>query len=315
MVAILGAGGPVGTGLGAELAAKGVAFRVVSRNPRPVEGAQELAADLSDPAAMRAAVDGADVACLLVGLKYDTAVWKALWPRIMRNAIDACRRTGTKLLFFDNVYMYGRVAGAMTEATPYRPCSAKGEIRAQIATALMDEVKAGTITAMIARSADFYGPNARNGIPNLLVFEPLAKHGTASWLLNASVPHSLTFTPDAARGVAMLIERESAWNQIWHLPTAPEPPTGTAIIEMAAAALGARPKSRVLGKPMLRLAALFDPRVRESLEMLYQYDAPYVFDATKFARAFGFAGTPYGDGIRVAAAALARRSPDGYDRP
>ena len=104
----------------------------------------------------------------------------------------------------------------------------------------------------------------------------------------------------------MLAERESAWNQVWHLPTAPDPPTGKEFIEMAAAAFGVKPKYRVLGKPLLRVAGWFDPRIRESYEMLYQSEFPYVFDSTKFATEFGFAGTPYADGIRIAAESYAR---------
>ncbi|MFY9781098.1 MAG: NAD-dependent epimerase/dehydratase family protein [Candidatus Baltobacteraceae bacterium] len=302
MVTILGAGGPIGNELTALLSTKATPLRLVARHPKAAPGVETVAADLADPEQTLAAVTGSEVACLLVGLKYDLATWRELWPRIMGNTIDACKRTGTKLLFFDNVYMYGSVEGPMTEATPYRPCSKKGEIRARIATALMDEVRAGNLTAMIARSADFYGPNTKNGVPNVLMFEPFAKRGTASWLVDANVPHSLTFTPDAARGVAMLIERESAWNQIWHLPTAPDPLTGKAFIQMAAEAFGVPAKYRVLNNLMLRVAALFDPVVRESLEMLYQNAAPYLFDSTKFATEFGFAGTPYAAGIHSTAA-------------
>ena len=300
-MAILGAGGAIGNELAATLAEKNTPFRLVGRNPRPVAGAEVFAADLSDLQQTVAAVSGATVVCLVVGLKYDLATWKELWPRIMANTIEACKQTQARLLFFDNVYMYGRVDGPMTEQTPYAPCSKKGAIRAQIATALMEEVKRGNLVAMIARSADFYGPNVGNSVPNALVFEPFAKAATASWLVNATVPHSLTFTPDAARGVAMLAERETAWNQIWHLPTSPAPPTGKEFIEMAAAEFGVRPKYRVLSKPMLRVAGLYDPRVRESYEMLYQWDSPYLFDSSKFAMEFGSAATPYCEGIRITA--------------
>ncbi len=298
---ILGAGGAIGNELAAILAAKNAPFRLVGRNPKPVAGAEVFAADLSDLEQTVAAVSGSDVVFLLAGLKYDLAVWRELWPRIMTNAIEACKRAQAKLVFFDNVYMYGKVDHPMTEQTPYAPSSKKGEIRAAIATELMDQVKAGNLTATIARSADFYGPRIKTGVPNLLVFEPFATGGTASWLVNDAVPHSLTFTPDAARGVAMLAERESAWNQVWHLPTAPDPPTGKAFVEMAAARFGVKPKYRVLGKPLLRVVGLFDPQVRESYEMLYQSEAPYLFDSTKFAKEFGFAGTPYSEGIRIAA--------------
>ena len=191
--------------------------------------------------------------------------------------------------------------GAMTEETPYAPSSKKGAVRAELATTLMDQVKAGNLRAMIARAADFYGPHTAHGVPNVLVFEAFAKGGTASWLISDKLPHSLTFTSDAARGVAMLAERESAWNQVWHLPTTPEPPTGKAFIEMVAAQFGVPAKYRVLSRPVLRIVGLFNPDVRESYEMLYQSDAPYIFDSSKFAAEFGFAGTPYPEGIRITA--------------
>ena len=264
MITILGAGGPIGNELAKILAEQKRAFRLVGRNPKPWPGAVVFGADLADQDQTIQAVAGSSVVLLLVGLKYDLRVWQELWPRIMANTIEACKRAQAKLVFFDNVYMYGRVIGPMTENTPYAPCSKKGEIRAQIATTLMNEAKAGNLNALIARSADFYGPDAHNGVPNVSVFEPLANGRRASWLVNAAVPHSLTSTPDAARGVAMLAERESAWNQVWHLPTAPDPPTGKEFIAMAAKEFGVAPKSRVLSRPMLRVVGWFAPLVRES---------------------------------------------------
>jgi nucleoside-diphosphate-sugar epimerase len=95
----------------------------------------------------------------------------------------------------------------MSEETPFNPCSRKGEIRATIASMLIDEWKSGTLTAMIARSADFYGPDTQNAGTNLLVFQPLARRRKASWLVNDSVPHSFTYTPDAARSLVQLVGR------------------------------------------------------------------------------------------------------------
>jgi nucleoside-diphosphate-sugar epimerase len=308
MISILGAGGPIGNEVAKILAASHAPFRQVSRNPKPVAGGEVFAADLADREQTIRAVAGSSVVHLLVGLKYDLRVWQELWPRIMANTIEACKRAQAKLIFFDNVYMYGKVDGAMTEETPYAPCSKKGEIRARIARTLMNEVKAGSLSAMIARAADFYGPDTEHGVPNVLVFEPFAKKNTASWLVNAEVPHSLTFTPDAARGVAMLAERESAWNQVWHLPTAPNPPAGREFIEMAAKEFGVAPKFRVLSRPMLRLAGWFKPLIGESYEMLYQSDSRYLFDSTKFAKEFGFAGTSYPEGIRIVADSYKRKA-------
>jgi hypothetical protein len=110
----------------------------------------------------------------------------------MANAIEACKRSGARLIFFDNVYIYGKASGTMTEETPFNPCSKKGEVRAKIATSLINEWKAGALAAMIARAADFYEPETPNGLPDVLVFEPFVKNQKASWLANDSVPHSYT---------------------------------------------------------------------------------------------------------------------------
>ena len=310
MITILGAGGTISNELVKILAAKKEPFRLVSRNPQPVPGVTEtVATDLSDKEQAIRAVRGSTVVHLLVGLKYDHKLWAELWPRIMSNAIEACKRAGTKLVFFDNVYMYGKVDHAMTEDTPFNPCSKKGEIRAKIATTLINEWKTGALTAMIARSADFYGPDTKNSVPNIMVFEPFRKNQKASWLVNNSVPHSFTYTVDAARSLVTLVDADSTWNQTWHVPTAPNPPTGKEFIAVAAKEMGVQPNYRVLSKPMIRLAGLFNPQIRESNEMLYQYDSPYLFDSSKYARAFNFPGTPYAAGIRATAASSKKFTP------
>ena len=297
MHTILGAGGAIGVELVGALAKKGRRIRLVSRKPTPGASAEAVAADLADRDQTIGAVAGSQVAYLLVGLKYDQRIWCELWPRIMSNVIEACKRADAKLIFFDNVYAYGRVVGPMTERTPFNPSSRKGEIRARIAATLLNEVAAGRLTALVARSADFYGPGVRTSVANLLVLDKLAAGSRAAWLVNDGVRHSWTFTPVAARSLALLAATDSAWNQTWHVPTAPSPPTGREFITAAAKVFGVEPKYRVLGRALLRLAGLFNSDIRESYEMLYQYEAEHLFDASKFAAAFSFAPTGYAEGI------------------
>ncbi len=308
MHTILGAGGAIGIGLVRELLGSGKNVRLVGRNPAPVEGTETIAADLSSLDQTVRAVAGSKVAYLLVGLKYDLKVWRALWPPIMQNAIEACKRAQAKLIFFDNVYMYGRVKGAMTEETPFFPCSRKGEVRAEVATRLLTEIKGGNLTALIARSADFYGPGAKTGVPNVLVLDKFARGARAMWLANDSVKHSITFTPDAAKSLAVLADSEKAWNETWHVPTAANPPTGKDFVGMAARAFGVEPKYRVLTRPMVRVAGLFDSTIREIFEMLYQNEYEYVFDSTKIEKAFNIVPTSYAQGIAVASAAAGKRA-------
>jgi nucleoside-diphosphate-sugar epimerase len=229
---------------------------------------------------------------LCVGLKYDFEIWQQLWPKIMRNTIDACKAHGARLVFFDNVYMYGRVDGPMTEETPYNPCSKKGELRAQMATRLMEEVRVGNLMGMIARAADFYGPHCRTSILNLLVIDRLAAGKRAWWLGNIRSKHSFTFTPDAGKALLRLALEDRSYQQVWHLPTARPAPTGADWINLCAQATGRAAKHITLSRPMVKLMGLFDPTVGEIYEMLYQNETDYVFDSSKIERAFGIAPTP-----------------------
>lgn len=302
MHTILGAGGVIGRELLRELAIRGERVRLVSRSPELIAGAMEvISADISNLDQMLQAVSGSRIVYLLVGLKYDLKIWQKLWPAIMQNTIEACKRAKAKLIFFDNVYMYGKVKGPMTEETPYRPVSKKGEVRAQIATMLLDEIHSGNLTALIARCADFYGPEATNSVANVLIFDKFAKGDKALWLVNDSVRHSFTFTPDAGKSLALLAFNDKAWNQTWHVPTAPDPPIMKEFIHMVAHEFGVPPKYRILKRPMIKLAGVFDKTIREIYEMLYQYDSDYIFDSTKFARAFQFEPTSHAVGIRTTA--------------
>ena len=127
MITILGAGGAISNEVVKLLAARELPFRLVGRHPVSKPGATEVvSADLSDKEQTVRAVAGSSVVFLLAGLKYDHKVWAELWPRIMANTIEACKRANARLIFFDNVYMYGKVAGAMTEDTPFNPMQQKG---------------------------------------------------------------------------------------------------------------------------------------------------------------------------------------------
>ncbi len=309
MITILGAGGAIGSELARRLLARTEALRLVSRNPKPFTGAEMMAADLTDPASTAAAVTGSRIVFLLAGLKYDLDVWRKQWPAVMRNTIEACKKAGARLVFFDNVYMYGKVDGAMTEQTPFRPSSRKGGVRAEIATMLLREIAAGNLTAMIARAPDFYGPHVATGIPNLLVFDKLSKGKRAMCLASDSTRHSYAYTPDCAQALVMLSESDSAWNQTWHVPTAPNPPTGKQFIELAARALDTAPKYFVLNRLLLAMAGWFDGTIAELREMLYQNEFDYIFDSSKFTDRFGMQPASYPEGIRQSAGAeVAARS-------
>ena len=300
MQTILGANGTIGRILAKELARHTDKVRLVSRNPRRVNETDELhPIDLLKPGAVDKAVEGSDVVYLTVGLEYKLKVWEQQWPLLMRETIDACIKHNSKLVFFDNIYMYDRDAVPhMTEESRVSPASRKGQVRKRISEMLLNAESKGKITALIARSADFYGPDNKNSFVNEMVLKNLAAGKRAMWFMNKNVVHSFTYTPDAAAATALLGNTPDAYGQVWHLPTESSRLTGTDFIKMCAEELKVKPRITVVSPMMIRLLGLFIPVMREMPEMMYQYDRDYFFDSSKFTSRFGITATPYLTGIQ-----------------
>ena len=193
--------------------------------------------------------------------------------------------------------MYGLVNGPMTERTPYQPSSVKGQIRADIADMLMNEVKAGNIKASIARAPDFYGTDSSNSFIDMMVLSNYAKKKAAQWMGNPNKKHNYIYIPDAGKAVFLLGQNPDSDNQIWHLPTAPVV-TGKQFLDIAARIYHVKPKYMRLTKWMLWLIGLFNKLVMGTVEMYYQTDHDYIFDSSKFEKTFNFKPTSYENGIK-----------------
>lgn len=301
MQTILGANGTIGKLLARELMSYTDRVRLVSRKPRKVNETDELmAADLTEPGAVDRAVKGSEVVYLVVGFEYKAKVWEEKWPPLMRNTIDACAKHGAKLVFFDNVYMYDRdQISHMTEETAVNPPSRKGEVRKRISEKLLEAAREGWIEALIARSADFYGPDNNNNFITQMVMKNFREGKKAMWFVGSEFRHSFTYTPDAARATALLGNTPDAYGEVWHLPTESHPVTGREMITMIASEMGVEPKISLLPKFMIRPLGLFIPIMKEMREMIYQYDRDYFFDSSKFTRRFNISATPYAEGIKA----------------
>lgn len=298
MHTILGAGGAVANALTRELTNNNETIRLVSRKEIRTSGNTTWQkADLLNQQDITVAVKGSHVVYLTAGLVYDKDIWRQQWPAIMQNVINAVKDEGARLIFFDNIYMYGLVNGPITEETPYKPVSIKGEIRAGIAEKLMNEVKAGNINATIARGADFYGTENMNSFLDMMVIDKYAKGQRAQWIGNVEKLHNFSFIPDMGKAMYLLGQTPESANQIWHMPTA-KPLTGKQFIEMTAKIYGVEPKYFAINKFMMQLFGLFNKITKEMVEMYYQYDHDYNFNSDKFEKAFNFEPTTYADGIR-----------------
>lgn len=299
MQTILGAGGDIGKLLALELKNYTSRIRLVSRNPIKVNDTDELfIADLTNREAVFEAVKGSSVVYLTVGYAYKLKIWKQLWIPTMQNTIDACLAHGAKLVFFDNIYMYGKEAMShITEDCLIDPPSKKGKIRATVAQILLDAVKREKLEALIARSADFYGKASKNSVLKILVMDNFRKGKRACWQSDLTKIHSFTFTADAAKGTALLGNTEDAYGEVWHLPTSPEKLTGKDYIDLTAELMNVKSRHFVLSKTLIGLLGLFMPQMKELKEMQYQNDRDYFFDSSKFNKRFNYTPASYRQGI------------------
>lgn len=301
MKTILGAGGTTANALTKELLFHNPneQIRLVSRRPVNTTGANVTwtKADLLNYAEVLVTVKGSTIIYMCAGLVYDKKIWQEQWPVVMQNLINASKETQARLIFFDNVYMYGLVKGPMLETTPYNPVSTKGEVRARIATQLMDEVKAGNIQATIARAADFYGTDTKNSFIDMMVLDKYANKQSAQWIGDPKVVHNFTYIPDTGKALYLLGQNEQSGNQIWHLPTA-APISGKEFITLAANIYEVKPAYSSVNKLMLQMVGLFKKVVAGTVEMYYQFDHDYDFNSSKFENAFQVKPTSYEDGLK-----------------
>lgn len=283
---ILGAGGAIGNALAAALTAYPTSVRLTSRSPKTVTGNEELfPADLLQLTAVEKAVAGSDVVYLTAGLPYKLSVWQAQWPVIISNVIAACKKHNSRLVFFDNNYLYAASdIGRQTEKSKVAPPSKKGTVRAGLVRQVETAMAEG-LTAVIVRAADFYGPGISNSMLLETVYKNLKKGKKAMLMGPTTVKHNYTYTPDAGAATALIGNTADAYNQTWHLPSS-ESLTNEQWVQLFAGALGTAPKYSTMPRFILQVGGLFNPFLKELPEMMYQYNQNYFFDSRKFAQRF-----------------------------
>ncbi len=310
MQTIIGSGGAIGLPLAKALLSYTDKIRLVSRHPVKVNPTDELMSiDASDLSQIDRAVAGSSVVYVVIGFEYKLSVWQTLWPPFLKAVIEACKKHQAKLVFFDNVYMYQPSAiPHMTESSPLGAISKKGQVRQHLHEMIMRAVESNQLNALIARSADFYGPDNKSSALNLMVADNLIKGKKAQAFGDISKIHTYTYTPDAAVATALLGNRTEAYNQVWHVPTTHEKLTNQQWINLVARELQVDPKIQPVPVWMMKLLGLFVPIMREFPEMMYQYEQDYFFDSTKIEKQYGLKATPPEEGVRQLISAMKKKS-------
>lgn len=284
--------GQAGLALAAHLDAMGVAVRTVSRH-RPSSLAQGIdwrPGDVSDVEVATDAARDASVVYQCLNAPYNR--WPELFVPLQRSVLRAAERTGALLVSLENVYGYGPVGGIpMTEDLPMAAITSKGRARALMTAELLAAADSGRARIVIGRASDFFGPGVTETTLGERVFARALSAKRAEFIGNPDLPHTYSYMPDIAAGLATLGSDDRAVGQVWHLP-GPGTTTTREVLALLAAEVGHPVGVRHVPKLILRALGLVNPTMRELAEMSYEFDEPFVLDTSKYETTFGAAGTP-----------------------
>ncbi len=296
--------GPVGSAAGALLASQGRTVVAAQRSapanlPR---GVGYVRCDVLDADSVRGAIAGATQVVAALGFAYDGAVWRASWPRAMANLLDACEAENARLVFFDNLYMYGPQNAPLTEETPLSNYGRKPAVRSEVTRQWMARRDRVRVAAL--RAPDFYGPGVTLSHLGDSGFVRIAQGKAAQLIAPPDTPHDFAYVPDLGRAVVTMLDApDEDFGQAWHTPCAPIA-TPREILQIGADAIGAKLKITTLPLGMLPILGLAAPFMREMHEMRFTWDRPYHVDWSKWARRFGPDVTPHEIGAAETARAF-----------
>ena len=292
--------GPTGCATAEHLLAEGREVVIAQRHapsdlPR---GATFVACDTLEREAVLETVRRGGQFVVTIGFRYDGAVWREDWPKAIGNFVAACEATDARMVFIDNLYMYGPQTGSLVETMPLTTYGRKPAARAVATRIWMQACAEGRARVAALRAPDFYGPGVGNSYLGDTSIGAMAKGKAALFIGSPDIPHDYAYVPDIGRAVTTLLAApDSAYGQAWHLPCAPTRTTRE-ILQLAANALGVRLRLNLLPAVLLGPLGLAVPFMREVKEMRFTFDRPYRVDASKFAKTFWADATPFEDGVR-----------------
>ncbi len=289
--------GPVGCWTARTLRSMGISVRAVNRSGKRPElmpkDVEIVAADASDPRQAVESAQGATVIYQALNPPYHK--WHEQFPALQAGALAAGKSSGARYVSIENLYMYDTSA-PITEESPVRPQSKKGKLRAEMANEVMAAHQRGEIQAAALRSSDYYGPGVLKSALGEMVFGNLVAGKKARLSGSADMPHSWAYIEDVGRAAAILGTRDEALGKVWIAPHAPAL-TQKEMIELASRAAGVQPQFGVISPLMMRLAGLFMPDARASVEMMYQFIKPFVVVSERIQQTFGIEPTLVETGI------------------
>ena len=292
--------GAIGRTVAEELVRRGETVRMVNRSGKMDEvpaGVEVVASDLYDQARVKEVTRGAKVVYQSAQPHYYE--WPEKFPPLQKSIIDGLTGSNAKLVLVENVYMYGDTNGKpMTEDMPYNAHTRKGKVRGEISRAAFEAHKQGYVRVTAARGGNFFGPWGTDSTMGARVLYPLLRGKPAKLIGRTDLPHTHTYVRDFGKALVILGEREEADGQAWHVPNDQPKMMQGELVRMFAEETGVEPRMSSMGKTMMAIGGIFIPEAKESVEMMYEFDKPFIIDSSKFERTFGMKATPMREAIK-----------------
>jgi nucleoside-diphosphate-sugar epimerase len=292
--------GAIGRAIAEELVSHGESVRMVNQSGRMDKvpaGVEVLATNLNYPENVRLVAEGAKVVYQSAQPPYHK--WPEKFPPLQKSIIDGLTGSGAKLVLIENLYMYGDIDGKpMTEDMPYIAHTRKGRVRGEISKAAFEAHKEGRLRVTAARGGNFFGPWGTDSTMGARVFYPLLSGKPAQLIGRIDLPHTHTYLKDFGTTLVILGERDEGDGQVWHVPNEMPMMTQGELVRLFAEVAGVELKTSSMGRMMMRIGGLFIPEAKESVEMMYEFDQPFIVDSSKFEKTFGMKATPMREAIK-----------------
>ncbi|MGW8251369.1 MAG: SDR family oxidoreductase [Anaerolineales bacterium] len=286
--------GPLGLSVMHALLKRGQRVKMVNRSGNVPAGApdevQIVPGDANNVEFSRSVCEGAQVVYQCAQPPYHE--WPEKFPPLQTSIMQGAASAGARFIVGENLYMYGEVDGPIHEGLPYNAHTRKGKTRAEMAESVLSAHRSGNLQAAIGRGSDFYGPGVLDSTLGERAILPALQGKTASLVGKLDLPHTYTYIEDFGEVLVILGERQEALGQTWNVPN---PPTLTQreLMTLFFDQIGKPPKMSGMGKLMMSIGGLFIPGARETAEMMYEFEKPFIVDSSKFVNAFGDIATPH----------------------
>lgn len=250
---------------------------------------RHLGVPVADGDAVVAAAPGVSVVVNAMNPLYTN--WEAEALPLNAGAIAIARSLRATLMLPGNVYNFGSgMPAELTERTQERPTNRKGEIRCRMEAAM----RADAPRSIVVRAGDFFGGPGTGSWMDQAIVKELAK-GRITYPGPRHVEHAWAFLPDLARTFVLLAQARDrlAPHEVFHFPG--HTLTGDELVaEITRAArragllpLDAHPVVKGIPWPLLRVAGLFNPMLRELARMSYLWRKPHRLSGEKLKGVIG----------------------------